>query len=330
MPKILSPLLSFAVTHSLLLSALGFILLRQRLSHRLSIFLVEKYFPATHAALLPIRHYDGCFNRLTHAIHDYIDDTVMRRAREQRVTEQVRRRFLELVILSLFKSFTTLVVFLTSYVLTRVHVISVASLGFIVRALSLGISMQNLYYYFTRWNFSLKKIKEIYGKFGFNVVRFIEVQIFTRVYREANVKINQNVQELAIWQRWAYRFMGSGTECYARVISQQALDENRRFIRLIVVLAPLSLCCYYAIMRLLLAPLVARLTGERFFRFVYIEPATELLQFCADHPLLAVLTLLTSWGLFYKRERLTSLCAPMRRWLAVRLKKFSTQLKRSS
>ena len=57
-------------------------------------------------------------------------------------------------------------------------------------------------------------------------------------------------------------------------------------------LAPLSLCCYYAVMRLFLAPLVARLTGERFFRFVYVDPAAGLLQFCAAHPLFAVSALL--------------------------------------
>lgn len=322
MLNFLSSLISFVVAHSLLLSALGFILLRQRLSHRLSVFLVEKYFPAAPAAPLPVRLYDGWFDRLTRAIPDYIDDTVMRRAREQRVAEQVRRRFLELVIVSLFKSFTTLVVFLTGYALARLHVISVASLGFVVRALSLGIAMQNLYYYFTRWDFPLKKVKEIYGEFGFNLVRFIEVQIFARVYREACARIDRSVQGLGRWQRWAYRFMGSGTECYARAISQQALDENRRFIRLIAVLAPLSLCCYYAVMRLFLAPLVARLTGERFFRFVYVDPAAGLLQFCAAHPLFAVSALLAGWGLFHERNRLARLCAPLWRRLAAKLKPF--------
>ena len=111
MLKFFSQLISFVIAHSLLLGAGAFMLLRGALSRALSGAIVERFCPAP-AELPPKRNYGSFYERLTHFVPDAIEESVLRQARQQRVAEQVRRQFLELVVECLFNLIIALAAFI--------------------------------------------------------------------------------------------------------------------------------------------------------------------------------------------------------------------------
>ena len=266
MLKFFSQLISFVIAHSLLLGAGAFMLLRGALSRALSGAIVERFCPAP-AELPPKRNYGSFYERLTHFVPDAIEESVLRQARQQRVAEQVRRQFLELVVECLFK--------------------------------------------WESWDsLSLKGLKDFYGEFGLNLFRFVEFQIASMVEQQAAAAIESRVERLGRVERYAYRYLGSGTAYYAREVSRRALDENRAAIRWILALAAASAASYYAVMLFLIAPLVRHETGESFFRFVFFDPIAAALRFSGAHPLMLALIGALVFAVYHQRRRLLRLLAP--------------------
>ena len=285
MADFLTDAVRFMLTHSLIIGAVVFILLRQRLSERLSAYAVRKYFPAAEPRPQPRHSYHSLLDLLAHSIPNYIEDRVMTEARQQRVAEQVRRQFLQLVVQSIFMVLIALAVLAAGRLLEALHLITPGGLGYITRLVVYGIVIQNAARAVQCWDMlSVKKVREFYRQYGFSVFRFIEYQIASVVEREARIKIDESVRQLGAVERFVYRSLGNGTDYYAKAISREALDENRSFIRLILLLAACAGICYYAELTFLIAPAVRSESGESFFRYIFIDPAETVLRFCSAHP----------------------------------------------
>ena len=304
MLKFFSQLISFVIAHSLLLGAGAFMLLRGALSRALSGAIVERFCPAP-AELPQKRNYGSFYERLTHFVPDAIEESVLRQARQQRVAEQVRRQFLELVVECLFNLIIALAAYLTGFFLTPEWLI------FVVRLVSLAIFVQAGLRLWESWDsLSLKGLKDFYGEFGLNLFRFVEFQIASMVEQQAAAAIESRVERLGRVERYAYRYLGSGTAYYAREVSRRALDENCAAIRWILALAAASAASYYAVMLFLIAPLVRHETGESFFRFVFFDPIAAALRFSGAHPLMLALTGALVFAVYHQRRRLLRLLAP--------------------
>ncbi|MBP3753050.1 MAG: hypothetical protein J6H20_10505 [Pyramidobacter sp.] len=310
MLKFFSQLISFVIAHSLLLGAGAFMLLRGALSRALSGAIVERFCPAP-AELPQKRNYGSFYERLTHFVPDAIEESVLRQARQQRVAEQVRRQFLELVVECLFNLIIALAAYLTGFFLTKIGLLSPEWLIFVVRLVSLAIFVQAGLRLWESWDsLSLKGLKDFYGEFGLNLFRFVEFQIASMVEQQAAAAIESRVELLGRVERYAYRYLGSGTAYYAREVSRRALDENRAAIRWILALAAASAASYYAVMLFLIAPLVRHETGESFFRFVFFDPIAAALRFSGAHPLMLALTGALVFAVFHQRRRLLRWLAP--------------------
>ena len=307
MLKFFSQLISFVIAHSLLLGAGAFMLLRGALSRALSGAIVERFCPAP-AELPQKRNYGSFYERLTHFVPDAIEESVLRQARQQRVAEQVRRQFLELVVECLFNLIIALAAYLTGFFLTKLRLLSPEWLIFVVRLVSLAIFVQAGLRLWESWDsLSLKGLKDFYGEFGLNLFRFVAFQIASMVEQAA---IESRVERLGRVEWDAYRYLGSGTAYYAREVSRRALDENRAAIRWILALAAASAASYYAVMLFLIAPLVRHETGESFFRFVFFDPIAAALRFSGAHPLMLALIGALVFAVYHQRRRLLRLLAP--------------------
>ncbi|MGI6076370.1 MAG: hypothetical protein ACOYD9_08440 [Pyramidobacter sp.] len=326
MAEILSKVCSWVITHSLLVGTLAFILLRQQLSRWLSAFIVKRYFPATSPAPQPRRHYGSFFERLARTLPDYIEDSVMAQAQRQNVAEQVRLQFLETVVSGIFMVLIALAVFTLGWLLAELKLIDADGLGSIVRLVIFGIVVQNALRLYASWEtLSLQKIKNFYGTYGFNVLRLIEYQIASVVEQQACSRIDASLEGLGTVKRAMYRWFGSGTQSYARAISQKALKENRFFIRLILLLAVVAALCYYVILALLIAPMLREESGGSFFRYIFVTPFEQTVQFCGVHPLKALL-FLGAAALVWRRRKV--LFAALSRQLPATLSRLKDRTKR--
>ncbi|MBP5211678.1 MAG: hypothetical protein J6Z30_02355 [Pyramidobacter sp.] len=286
MIELFRQLCSFVIAHSLLLGAGAFMLLRGALSRSLSAAIVERISPPS--AELPVskRAYRGWKERLRRFVPDAIEDSVLREAYRQRVAEQVRREFLELVIACLFNLIIALGAYLTGWALTKTGLLTPSWLIFAVRLISLAIFVQTALRAWAGWDaLSWKDVRAFYDEFGLNVVRLIEFQIAALVESQAALAIEANVKRLGRVERAAYRWLGLGTDYYARVVSRRALDENRGAIRWILAIGAASAASYYTVLLFLIAPLVRHETGESFFSYVFLDPVAAALRFAGAHPL---------------------------------------------
>ncbi len=285
-------------------------LLRSALSRRLSAAIAERFCPAAPEAARA-RTYSGWFERLTRRVPDAIEDAVLRRAYETRVDEQVRRKFLEVTLESVFMPLIALAAYLTGYLLTRLGALTAGRLIFVVRAVSLTIFARAALCVWKSWDaLSFKALSDFYREYGLNVARFVEFQIAAEVEREAALRIDARVRRLGAFERVVYRVFSDGTAHYARVISRRAVERNRAAIRGILAVAALAAASYYAVLVFLIAPLVRRHTGESFFRFVFLDPAVAALRFAFAHPAFHALILAAGLAVWHKRALLPRAIAP--------------------
>lgn len=323
MADFLTDVMRFVLTHSLIIGALVFILLRQRLSERLSAFAVRKYFPAAEPPPPPKHSYHTLLDLLAHSIPNYIEDRVMAEARQQRVAEQVRRQFLQLVVQSIFMVLIAFAVFALGWLLAVLRLITPGGLGYIARLVVYGIIIQNTVRAIQCWDIlSLEKIRDFYRQYGFNLIRFIEFQIASVVEQEARRKIDESVRQLGAVERLVFRSLGSGSDYYAKAISREALEENRRFIRIILLLAAAAGIGYYLELTFLIAPMVRSESGESFFHYIFIDPAAAALRFCGGHPVALIFLLAAAAAVYHWRARILKVLLTFFARASERLRKF--------
>ncbi len=268
------------------------------------------------------RTYSGLLDRLARRVPDAIEDTVLRRAYEMRVAEQVRLNFLGLVLESLFLPLIALAAYLTGYALTLLGVLTPDRLIFVVRMVSLTIFIQVGLRVWKYWDaLSLKALREFYREYGLNLVRFVEFQISVEVERQATLQIDSQVRRLGHFERLLYNVFSDGTAHYARVVSRHALEHNRAAVRLILGIASLAAVGYYAVLAFLIAPLVRHQTGESFFRFVLFDPAAAALRLADAHPATLALVCAAGFIVWHKRFLALRLFSPVFKLLTDFLKK---------
>ena len=308
--RFITQLTSFLLAHSLLIGAGAFMLLRGALSRSLSAAIVVRVCPPPAELPAPKHAYRGWRERFARFVPDTIEDSVLRQAYRQRVAEQVRRKFLELVVECLFNLVIALGAYLTGWALTKTGLLTPDWLIFAVRLISLAIFVQTALRVWDSWDaLTWRGIKAFYRDFGFNVVRFVEYQIASTVEAQATRAIEERVKRLGRVERAAYRWLGMGTDYYARVVSRRALDENRGAIRWILAIGAASAACYYAVLLFLIAPLVRDETGESFFTYVFLDPIAAALRFTGAHPLFLGLCALAGFLAWHWRGRLLRLIA---------------------
>lgn len=321
MTEFLSKACSLIITHAMLAGALFFILLRRQMSHRLSVFVVKRYFPSA-APMRPQRRYRSFLHRLARTLSDSIEDRVMAQAQRQHVAEQVRLQFLETVVGGIFMILIALALFTLAWLLAQVKLIDADDLGSITCVVIFGIAVQNvprLYTVVTALSF--RKIGAFYETYGFNVLRFIEYQIASAVERQARCRISAGVENLGAVKRIMYHIFGSGTNAYAQAISREAMETNRSFIRLILGLAVFAALCYYAVLALLIAPKLREASGGSFFRYIFVTPFEQAVHFCGVHPLKALLFLGAALLLWRRRAQIFAALSRGLSLAASRLKK---------
>ncbi len=303
-------LTSLLLAHSLLIGAGAFMLLRGALSRSLSAAIVERVCPPPAELPAPKRAYRGWRERFAHYVPDAIEDSVLKQAYRQRVAEQVRRKFLELVCECLFNLIIALGAYLTGWALTKTGLLTPDWLIFAVRLISLAIFVQTALRVWDCWDaLSWRGIKAFYRDFGLNVVRFVEYQIASVVEAQAARAIEERVKHLGRVERAAYRWLGLGTDYYAHVVSRRALDENRGAIRWILAIGAVSAASYYAVLLFLVSPLVRQETGESFFTYVFIDPVAAALRMIGAHPFFIILCILAGFIAWHFRGRLLRLIA---------------------
>ena len=308
----LESLSSFIVTHSLIIGAAVFIALRQKLSRQLSQWIVRKYFAEPTAERASARRYAGWYDQLTHYIPDVIEDKVMQRAREANVSRQVRLQFLELVIGNAFLLVIAIGLFLSGLILTALRLMSLSAFTFLIRLIIYGILIQNAYKAYRFRNLlSLAKLKELYGEYRLNLIRFTECQIAAVVYRQACRQIDESVRKMGALERFVYRNFSDGTHHYAHSISRRVLDENRRFIRLILGLAALSAGVYYIILCFIVAPAVWTETHRGLFSFLFAVPFEKTGLFVSAHPWWLLILAVGALAAYHYRWKIFLWIAPV-------------------
>ena len=211
----ITQLTSLLLAHSLLIGAGAFMLLRGALSRSLSAAIVERVCPPPAELPAPKRAYRGWRERFAHYVPDAIEDSVLKQAYRQRVAEQVRRKFLELVCECLFNLIIALGAYLTGWALTKTGLLTPDWLIFAVRLISLAIFVQTALRVWDCWDaLSWRGIKAFYRDFGLNVVRFVEYQIASVVEAQAARAIEERVKHLGRVERAVYRWLGLGTDYY--------------------------------------------------------------------------------------------------------------------
>lgn len=316
--NIFTEISSFLAVLALIAGAAAFVALRAKISGYAADYLVTKIIPEPAPVKIEAPEYTGFLDKLKHRLPDLVEQSVLQKAKEQQVSYRVRQGFAKLLITMLFSVLIALIVFLLGYFLTFIGLMRPAALGFVVRLVLLGIFFQNTFK--AVHNFrnrtpgsggNTPSLKELYRKYGVNFFKFIEEQISLAVYRDAYKEILATVNSQNILARFIYQTCGSGTEYYARAISEKALEHNRTCVRLLVCLAITAFLCYYAVLTFLIAPLVQKSSGEIFFVFVFLRPLISTWEVIAEHPAFCLISTGIALIIYHIHKHIVDMLRPL-------------------